>query len=177
MWWGINEKFNTLLCKTQPLSTKCVVRHIYPSVVKEVHESDVKQIFPGQTFNIDLTICFSLRYILCKSTLAVFLQICVTSLRKYCIVSSKPSYSTYQKGKSCLITEATNNSLYHVAQNLEALTDILPPFPDMSIFPTLRVSLLEQVFMCHLKFPIPYASGAKYVAPHNLHFARCLSSL
>ena len=44
---GMNEKFNTLLINTQSLLIKCAVRHLYLSVVKEVHKSDVKQILLG----------------------------------------------------------------------------------------------------------------------------------
>jgi hypothetical protein len=119
----MNEKFNTLLVKTQFLSIKCAVRHIYPSVVKEVHKSDVKQILPGQPFNINLTFCFSLICKFFKSALKVFLEIRGASGYKYFIISLMPSYSTNQKGKSCLITEATNNSLNFLGQNLELLTD------------------------------------------------------
>ena len=80
---GINEKFSTLFINTQSLLIKCAVRHIYPSVVKEVHKSDVKQILPGQILNIDLTFSFSLKYIFTKSALTVFLEIKGTSPRKY----------------------------------------------------------------------------------------------
>jgi hypothetical protein len=123
---NMNEKINTLLLKTQFLSIKCVVRHIYPSVVKEVHKSNVKQIFPRQTFNIDLTFCFSLKCKFLNLALGVFLEISGASECKYFIISFIPSYSTNQKGKSCLITEATNNSLNFLRQNLELLTDIYP---------------------------------------------------
>jgi hypothetical protein len=120
---GMNEKFNTLLDNTKLLSIKCAVRQIYPSVVKEVHKSDVKLILPGQTFNKDLTLCFSNIYILIKSALAVFVLINDTSLRKYLYISLTPSYSTYEKDKSCLKIVPANNSLYLLGQNFEALTD------------------------------------------------------
>jgi hypothetical protein len=55
----MNKKFNTLLDNTKFFfSTKCAIRYIYPSVVKEVHKSDVKLILPEQTFNKDLTFLF-----------------------------------------------------------------------------------------------------------------------
>jgi hypothetical protein len=71
----MKEKFNTIFCKIQLVSIKCVVRHIYPSVVKELHKSDVKEILPLQRLNIALSFCFSLAYILHKSALTVFLDI------------------------------------------------------------------------------------------------------
>jgi hypothetical protein len=119
----MNEKFNTILVKTQFLSIKCVVRYIYPSVVKEVHKSDIKQILPGQPFNINLTCCFSLICKFFKSALRAFLEISGASGYKYFIISLMPSYSTNRKGKLCLMTEATNSSLNFLGQNLELLTD------------------------------------------------------
>jgi hypothetical protein len=74
------------------------VRHIYPSVVKEVHKSDVKQILPGQPFNINLTFCFSLIFKFFKSAFRVFLEIKGASGCKYFIISLQPSYSTNRKG-------------------------------------------------------------------------------
>jgi hypothetical protein len=126
MWWGMNEMFNTLLCNTQSLSIKCAVRQIYPSVFKEVYISDVKLILPGQTFNKDLTFCFSNKYILTKSALAVFLEINGTSLWQYLIIFLIPSYSTNEKGNLCLTIAAINNSIYILRQNFEALIDKFP---------------------------------------------------
>jgi hypothetical protein len=80
---GINENFNTLLVNTQSLLLKCAVRHIYPLVVKEVYKSDVKQILPRQTLNIDLIISFSLKYIFTKFALTIFLEINGISPCKY----------------------------------------------------------------------------------------------
>jgi hypothetical protein len=122
----MNEKLNTLLDNTQLLSIKCVVRQIYPSVVKEVHKSDIKLILPVQTFNKGLTFCFSNICILIKSALAVFLLINGTSLHKYLSISLTLPYSTYEKGKSYLIIVLTKNYLYLLGQNFEALSDRVP---------------------------------------------------
>jgi hypothetical protein len=103
----MNEKFNTILDNSQFLSIKYAVRQIYPSVVKEVHKSDVKLILTGQTFNKDLTFCFSKICILIKSALTVFLQINGTSLHKYLCTSLTPSYSTYEK-RQVMLYNCTN---------------------------------------------------------------------
>jgi hypothetical protein len=74
---------------------------------------------------MDLTIYFSLKFILIKLALAIFSQISGT-LCKHCIVSLTPFCSTYRKGKSCLILEATNHSINLLGQNLQTLTDTHP---------------------------------------------------
>jgi hypothetical protein len=99
---------------------------MYPSIIKEVHKSVIKEILPREQFNITLSFCFSLAYILVKSALIVFLNISCAPLHKYCIDSLTPSYSTYQKGKSYLIIDATTNSLNFIGSNLEEIAYIPP---------------------------------------------------
>jgi hypothetical protein len=123
---GMNEKLNTFLDNTQFLSIKCAVRQIYLSVVKKVHISDVKLILPVQTFNKDLTFCFFNKCILTKSALTIFVEINDTSLRKYLFIYLIPSYSTNEKGNSCLIIATINNSLYFLGQNFEVFTNKFP---------------------------------------------------
>jgi hypothetical protein len=80
----------------------CCETHIYQSVVKEVHKSNVQQILPGQPFNINLIFYFSLICKFFKAALRVFPKISGASGYKYFIISFMPSYSTYRKGKSML---------------------------------------------------------------------------